>query len=136
MHNAFLSSHMPSCSRVPPGTSASIHTWCVHRDERNFFPAPNSFWPDRWLIAAGKATYKGSGEFVHNSDAFIPFSFGPANCVGKTLAMQEMRMVVCGIMQKFHMKFADGWDPYKYQPGQHDYFTMAREKLSVTFSVR
>ena len=64
-----------------------MHFWSVHRDARNF-SYPDTFWPDRWLIAEGIQESK--EKITHNPDAFIPFSFGPANCVGKNLAMASI----------------------------------------------
>ncbi|KAL0070487.1 hypothetical protein AAF712_002319 [Marasmius tenuissimus] len=43
-------------------------------------------------------------------DAFIPFSYGPANCVGKNLAKLEMMMVLTMLLQKFDFEFAQGFD--------------------------
>lgn len=117
---------------------AFVHFWSLHRDARNFSPAADSFWPDRWLIASGEAKYTGPADqpFIHNLNAFIPFSLGPSNCVGKSLAMHEMRMVVCFFMQKFELKFADGWDPDEYDRGMKDFFIVVREKLPVIIKSR
>ena len=79
---------------------------CMHHDPRNFSPAPDTFLPERWLIASGDASaakqlpsfLAHSSTFVRNEEAFIPFSYGPVNCVGKNLAQQEIR-----IMQRFPM---------------------------------
>ena len=38
---------------IPPGTSFWIPTYTMHRDPRNFSPTPDTFWPERWLMAAG-----------------------------------------------------------------------------------
>lgn len=110
--------------------------YTVHRDPRNFFPYPDTFWPERWLYAeAGRnssSKYPNLGspiipqipplqfpchaatfekrDFRHNSSAFIPFSIGPANCAGKNLALMEMRMLVCSLVQRFEMRFAEEWD--------------------------
>ena len=87
----------------------SIHTITLHRDPRNFNPFTDEFWPERWLIAQGSMELPSSilkTDFVHNTAAFIPFSYGwslwleiegrhlthrflvgPANCVGKPLAI-------------------------------------------------
>jgi cytochrome P450 len=64
-------------SYIPEGNSACINTFAMQRDPRNFSPSTNTFWPDRWLVAEGVIECPVSqGEFVHNTSAFIPFSFG------------------------------------------------------------
>lgn len=115
-----------------------VHFWSLHRDIRNFSPHPTSFWPDRWLIASGEAKYDGPADqpFVHNLNAFVPFSFGPSNCVGKNLAMQEMRMVVCLFMQRLEFKFAEDWNPDEFDHGLCDFFVSVREKVPVTVKPR
>ncbi|OBZ68976.1 hypothetical protein A0H81_11349 [Grifola frondosa] len=114
---------------LPENTSASIHFYSVHRDPRNFSPFTNSFWPDRWLIAAGEDTSRppDSEKFVHNCAAFIPFSYGPENCVGKNLALQELRMVVCLAMQKLDMRLSEGLNPQSYEEGLLDYFVLRKQ---------
>ena len=92
----------------------SINTLTLHRDPRNFSPFTDEFWPERWLIAQDSMELPRSvqkTEFVHNDAAFIPFSYGeafcfkiggevvdacllragPANCVGKPLAILGRR---------------------------------------------
>ena len=120
-------------SFIPQGTQTRIHFWSVHRDAKNF-SHPNDFWPDRWLIAEG--TQKSEEKIVHNPDAFIPFSFGPANCVGKNLAMQEMRMVVCHIIQRLEFRFQDGWNTQQWLDDMEDKFGQKLGKLPVIVSVR
>ena len=110
-----------------------MHFWSVHRDARNF-SYPDTFWPDRWLIAEGIQESK--EKITHNPDAFIPFSFGPANCVGKNLAMLEMRLVLCHIMQKLNLRFADGWDVSEYEKHIKDMFVIEVPPLMVMVSRR
>ena len=92
----------------------SMNILTLHRDPRNFSPFTDEFWPERWLIAQGSMELPSSipkTGFVHNSAAFIPFSYGetlcfgiggevadacllragPANCVGKPLAILGRR---------------------------------------------
>ncbi|KAI0683262.1 cytochrome P450 [Cytidiella melzeri] len=118
---------------IPEGTCVRLHTWSMHRDPRNF-SRPETFWPARWLIADGLEETK--GEFVHKPEAFIPFSSGPANCVGKQLAMQEMRIVVCHIVQKLDMRLADGWDPVQYAKAYRDYTIAVVGRLPVHVQLR
>jgi hypothetical protein len=47
--------------------------------------------------------------YIHNTNAFIPFSYGPANCIGRALAKREMLMVVVTLLRKFDMSFAPGY---------------------------
>lgn len=115
----------------------------MQRDARNF-TSPLTFWPDRWLIADGLAPApapSGSGagqqqQFTHNADAFIPFSYGAANCVGKNLALLEMRMVICLCMQKFEMRFAQGWDAKRWEDNLEDTFVASMGPLPVVLHRR
>ena len=68
---------------------------------------------------------------THNPDAFIPFSHGPANCVGKQLAMVEMRMVLCQAMQKLNVQFAPGYDPSDWLRNLSDHFVIKKGRLPV-----
>lgn len=44
----------------------------------------------------------------HDPRAFIPFSFGPSNCVGKALALQNMRTILCYLVQKLDIELPEG----------------------------
>ncbi|KAI0822334.1 high nitrogen upregulated cytochrome P450 monooxygenase 2 [Trametes gibbosa] len=129
---------------VPPGTALYIPPWTLHRDPRNFAPLTTDFWPERWLIAAGRAApapekpapAAPTVAFVHNDAAFVPFSHGPANCVGKPMALQEMRAVTCALVQKFAVRLRPGWDPRAYEAGYKDFFMSRRETLPVTLHAR
>ena len=120
-------------SVIPEGTKARIHFWSVHRDARNY-TRPETFWPDRWLIA--EDLKERSGDFVHNPDAFIPFSFGPYNCVGKNIAMQEMRLLLCRVVQKLEFRYQDGFNPAWYEEGISDMFVAHVGQLPVVFKRR
>ncbi len=124
-------------SYIPERTNARVHIYSLHRDAR-YFTHPERFWPERWLIAEGLegAPNKDGQSFVHDNNAFIPFSFGPANCVGKNLAMQEMRVVVCHIMHKLTLKLADGWDATEFEKVYKDQFVAEVGRLPVTVHQR
>nr|BED42935.1 cytochrome P450 monooxygenase [Trametes versicolor] len=123
---------------VPPGTALYLPPWSLHRDPRNFAPFTEGFWPERWLLATGRApaSEKAGMDFVHNDAAFLPFSHGPANCVGRPMAMQEMRAVACAVVQKFEVRLRAGWDPSAYEEGFKDFFMTRRPALPVTLHPR
>lgn len=48
-------------------------------------------------------------------DMFMPFSMGPMVCVGRNVAIMEIRAVVCAVMQQFDLEIADKacWDVWE-----------------------
>ena len=92
------------------------------------------FYPERWLPASAG----GLDKVVLNKDAFIPFSLGPSNCVGKNLAMQEMRLVVCVLMQAFDMKLGvkDGFTAGDWEKDIEDLFLAKKGRLPVSLKRR
>lgn len=125
-------------SYIPPETTVNLSFYVLNHDPRNFSPKTDTFWPDRWLIAAGLQKFEGAPgeEFVHDAGAFIPFSYGPANCVGKGLAMQEIRMVLCLLMQKLDLRLADNWDPKGYDQQILEWLVMIKPYLPVVVERR
>lgn len=135
---------------LPEGTSAFVHFYSIHRDPRYFSPSPDAFWPERWLSeedrqALGYSYPKSSPSsdkstkipsFIHNPSAFIPFSYGPMNCVGKKLALQEIRTLVCCVMQGFDFRFADGYDVTRWDRELNDFFVSMRGELPVVITPR
>ena len=75
-------------------------------------------------------------KLVHDEAAFIPFAQGPWNCVGKGLAMQEMRTVVCALIQAFDFQLREGWDPKEYERGMRCFLSTGRPTLPVTLRRR
>ena len=65
---------------------------------------------------------------VHNSIAFIPFSFGPHNCAGRNLARLEMKMLLCLILSRFDMSLAESFDKDAWLASFRDYFVLRPTK--------
>ena len=74
--------------------------------------------------------------FTHNLSAFIPFSFGPANCVGKQLAYREMRLVIAALVKKYDIRFADGYEADKYVSQLKDDTVLTKGELPVIITKR
>ncbi|EJD05634.1 high nitrogen upregulated cytochrome P450 monooxygenase 2 [Fomitiporia mediterranea MF3/22] len=119
------------------GTAVNIPPYVLHHNPQYFSPAPDSFWPDRWL----RNTKSQSGdqekvEITHNISAFIPFSAGHANCAGKNLALAEMRVVVALLMQKFDLRLAPDYDPSRWEKDMIDLFVVKPGDLPVIITLR
>ncbi|KAI0265869.1 high nitrogen upregulated cytochrome P450 monooxygenase 2 [Gloeopeniophorella convolvens] len=113
---------------IPEQTQIAIHTYSVHRDPRNFY-SPDAFKPERWL--AGD-----SPDGAHNPTAFFPFSLGPTACVGKNLALMEMRMVVCLLLRRFRFSAAPGMPLEDWEDSVKDLFVMYRGPFTIEISLR
>ncbi|KAH8108260.1 high nitrogen upregulated cytochrome P450 monooxygenase 2 [Phellopilus nigrolimitatus] len=100
---------------ITEGTAIVVPLYALHRDPRYFHPSPDAFWPERWLRSSAMkdSRKKASGilaksksgdpEVITNTAAFIPFSYGPENCAGRSLALTELRMVAALIIQRFEI---------------------------------
>ncbi|KAF7344416.1 hypothetical protein MSAN_01922800 [Mycena sanguinolenta] len=98
---------------IPPGTSVWTPPYSLHRNPE-YFSCPDQFLPDRWL--------PGSKFEKHEVSAFIPFSLGPANCVGQKFA--EVRAV------------HDGFDSEAWGLTLEDHFIVTRGPLLVNLVPR
>jgi hypothetical protein len=75
----------------------------MHRDSK-YWPEPNSFLPERWLVHPGHDMYPFKG-------AWRPFEYGPRNCIGQTLAMLDIKITLLMTIREFDIKDAyDEWD--------------------------
>lgn len=75
--------------RLERGALVWISPYLLHRDPR-YFDAPHRFLPDRFCKGASLEGPR---------SAFIPFGLGPRSCVGRQLAMMELRLVLAVIAQ-------------------------------------
>jgi cytochrome P450 len=114
---------------VSERTSVNIPPYTLHHDPR-YFSNPEKFIPERWLADEADPS------FIHNEAGYIPFSVGPANCVGKNLAMLEMRMVLAYVLQAFELRFADGYDKQQYEAELKDYLVLQKGSLPIIITSR
>jgi cytochrome P450 len=114
---------------IPGNVAISIPTLTLQRDPRYFSPHPNAFRPDRWLYPEKEEAF--------NKDAFIPFAYGAASCVGKALAWMEMRLFLARLVQQYTFTPAPGFDYDNYPLCIRDRMTMARTvQLNVVLKRR
>lgn len=114
---------------IPEETHLTLHTYSIQRDPRNFHE-PDVFLPERWFTS-------GAPDGEHNTAAFFPFSYGPANCVGKNLALMEMRMLLCWVLRRFRFSEAPGVSLEEWEGGILDWlFVVHQGPLLVSVSFR
>lgn len=111
---------------IPGDVIVKIPTYLLHRDERSFV-RPDEFIPERWTSKP---------ELIKNSAVYSPFSIGPYGCVGKQLALMEIRGVTSRILQKYDISLAPGQTKEAFFIGLVDGFTLACPKLDLIFTPR
>jgi hypothetical protein len=113
---------------IPEWTQITLHTYSIHRDAR-YFHTPDAFLPERWFS-------KGAPAGEHNTAAFFPFSYGPTICAGKSMALIEMRMVLCWILRHFCFSRAPDVVYEEWEGKIQDWFVVHQEPLLVNVSLR
>lgn len=77
---------------VPGGAIVSSQAYSVQRADAEVFPEPDRFDPERWLAREGDAERK---------RLFFAFSSGGRGCVGKHLALAEMKVLLRDVYSRF-----------------------------------
>ncbi|KAJ6583187.1 cytochrome P450 [Mycena sp. CBHHK59/15] len=111
---------------IPEGTQVYVPPYSLHLDSRYFSPSPERFMPERWIDPS----------LVPHTAAFIPFSYGPSNCVGRNLARQEIGMVACLLLSRLEIRFAPLFDAAAWPQQLHDHFVSNKGPLMVSVSRR
>ena len=61
---------------------------------------------------------------------------GRFNCVGKSVALAELRIVTALLAKKYDVRFAEGEDGSRVEGGMIDQFTATPGRLEVVFTER
>jgi tryprostatin B 6-hydroxylase len=88
---------------------------------------PLRFLPERWSSQESKVKHK---------DAFAPFSMGPFGCIGKNLALMELRLLTTQLVTKFDLRFAEHEDGSRILTETRDHFTVGAGDLDICFTSR
>ncbi|KAL4890729.1 cytochrome P450 [Aspergillus ambiguus] len=128
---------------LPAGTDCGTPTLSIHRQPQ-YFREPGAYLPERWIEGAtcrGPTTgdeWTTSREDVETARrAFCPFSIGPRGCIGKSMAMMEMRLTIARLMFLYDLEQADttGEDAEGHL-ALVDHFTSAKQGPNVIVRAR
>ncbi|KAF5836140.1 cytochrome P450 [Dunaliella salina] len=92
---------------IPKGAVVMLPTYTIHRSKKVWGPDADEYKPERWL-----------GESGHESGAarrpgYQPFSLGPRDCVGQSLAVLELRSVLATLIGHFRFVLAEEMGSFK-----------------------
>jgi cytochrome P450 len=85
---------------VPGGVAVHVPQWACYHNSGNFRDA-YEFVPERWLEEdeVARERYKDDSRA-----AFQPFSFGNRNCIGRSLAIMQTRLVLARLLWNFDIE--------------------------------
>lgn len=75
-----------------------MQCYTTQRDP-NAFPEPERWDPNRWLSPHPNEAQR---------ELFMPFSKGPRACLGKNLALMELKITTVAVIQTFGVKIGPG----------------------------
>lgn len=111
---------------IPGGVTIVSPRYSLARLESSYKEA-DKWIPERWTSQP---------DMIIDIRGFAPFSQGRFSCVGKVLAMSEMRFVIALLIKKFHVEFAGADEGAELFAGLKDQFTAAPGRLDLKFSHR
>ncbi|TWU78478.1 hypothetical protein ED733_008945 [Metarhizium rileyi] len=116
---------------IPPKTLVSVFQWATFRNPKHF-KDPESFIPERWL-SPSHSLYDESFR-NDNREVFKPFSYGSRDCIGKNLAMNELRFIISRILYRFDYEVLEGQDDWHMK--QRSFIIWDKGPLMLRFKTR
>ncbi|KAF5870852.1 putative benzoate 4-monooxygenase cytochrome p450 protein [Botrytis fragariae] len=113
--------------QIPGNVQVEMSHLVLMTDER-YFPQGKSFIPERWT--------RERPELVRDRRAYIPFGYGVHSCVGKTLALHELRLVIARIVRTFDIQFGHSHDDVIFEREWKDYMAVEVGNLWIRFLAR
>jgi cytochrome P450 len=89
---------------LPENTFVNVHPLTLSLSPRHFHD-PKGFHPERWLSSAKKDT--SCPYFNDDRDAVQAFGVGPRSCIGKSLALAELRLILARLVWRFDLEEVD-----------------------------
>jgi cytochrome P450 len=112
---------------LPGSIQVQVPHIVLMTDER-YFPNPEEFIPERWT---GEKP-----QLLLEKRAFIPFGYGVHSCVGKQLALNEMRLVLARVVRKFDVVRGESYDEERFREEWMDYAVLHIGAMWVKFVLR
>ncbi|XP_058084305.1 alkane hydroxylase MAH1-like isoform X2 [Magnolia sinica] len=114
---------LPSGHRVRPGLMIYCSLYAMGRMEKIWGKDCMEFKPERWIAQDGTLS-------IEHSNKFLVFFTGPRTCLGKDIALTQMKLVVAALLCNFHVQVVEG------QPAAHEISVVLPKKNGLMVRVR
>ncbi|KAJ5421525.1 Cytochrome P450 [Penicillium cf. griseofulvum] len=112
---------------IPGGTTVTVPLWVMGRSEE-VYESPLEFIPERWYSRP---------EMIKHKNTFAAFGLGPYGCIGRALALMEMRNVICHILSRFEsIEMAPCEDGSSLMNLTKDHFTAGISEFQMVFKAK
>ncbi|OAQ99808.1 hypothetical protein LLEC1_00720 [Akanthomyces lecanii] len=123
---------------IPGDTLVQVPTYNMHRivlcvlyadmnADEEAFPRQDEFIPERWTTKP---------ELIVDRSGYSPFSAGNYSCVGKQLALIELRQVAVEVLKRYTVELAPGFTSRDFEGSLADRFSMQAKRLDLVFGAR
>ncbi|KAI1840576.1 hypothetical protein JX266_013240 [Neoarthrinium moseri] len=113
---------------IPGNTIISVYAFAACDNPANF-ARPKQFTPERWLQTDERPTWTRNDHL----EASQPFSVGPRNCIGISLAYAETKLILARLLFRFDLELLD--DDFNIE-NQKVYVMWKKPPLSVNLTKR
>ncbi|PHH92958.1 hypothetical protein CDD83_3116 [Cordyceps sp. RAO-2017] len=111
---------------IPGGVTVFSSQYVLGRSGASYVK-PDEFVPERWYSRP---------ELIKDQAGYAPFSIGSYSCLGRSLALMEMRLLVAECVWRFDVSFAEGFDADKFRDRVTDCMSWHLGRLELCFTLR
>eukprot|EP00924_Labyrinthula_sp_SR-Ha-C_P012580 maker-scaffold_10-snap-gene-11.2-mRNA-1 protein AED:0.00 eAED:0.00 QI:66/1/1/1/1/1/2/111/542 len=117
---------------IPKGVDVGFYPYVIQRDEK-YYKNAEEFIPQRWMSRNKEKIFlQAQLAKMTLEEAYLPFSLGKRNCVGRKLALLEMRVSILNVLNNFEIKPAIKQHD-KFQPEPWRKITLTPQHVRVSF---
>ncbi|CAG8958604.1 hypothetical protein HYFRA_00009921 [Hymenoscyphus fraxineus] len=113
--------------------------------EETFIPGNMTVFTSQYAIGRCGTVYRNANEFIPERwssrpeliierSGYAPFSTGSHSCIGRPLALMEMRLAIAECISRFDIKFAEGFEPDKFIDDVKDCMSWHMGALNLCYS--
>ncbi|KAJ5751603.1 hypothetical protein N7520_008520 [Penicillium odoratum] len=111
---------------IPGNINVSCPQWVLGRST-DVYVDPEKFTPERWFEKP---------ELIKEKSAFAPFTIGSYACIGKSLALMNLRTTTARMIMTFDIQFPPGVEGPSLLDNSREHFSLSIEHMPILLTRR